>query len=366
MHKENPADYDALRARAGAGHIESAFRLAEALKDDADSCEDGDFKPGIRAEILDLLTQAAEGGHAGAMFRLACTLDTDRMFDEFGNWTSFDSEEAYGWLLKAVELNHPEAQAMLGSVMCESGSTRYDPAEGMKWLVTSAIQGNDKVLSEEIPYVLRELGENAEQNENLGEASTEDLELRAEWDDFRAVAELCRRINVEENVWASGEEKQKWEFLSDCISIESLDNQWENYSPDMFCALRHAARQNKAWAQKWLIDVYAGAHSPEFNPAEALRWCAKAASHGRPELVDNPMARIARALHGQASEVKKYRDAALVGIAEAQFQLGFIYFNGQGIEADRGLAIHWWSKAAENGLEKARVRLAQLRDSDEG
>jgi TPR repeat protein len=54
-------------------------------------------------------------------------------------------------------------------------------------------------------------------------------------------------------------------------------------------------------------------------------------------------------------------EAALGGVAQAQFFLGNAYKNGQGVEKDVGKAMLWWSKAAEYGYQPAANVLAKLR-----
>ncbi|MDR2367839.1 MAG: SEL1-like repeat protein [Deltaproteobacteria bacterium] len=49
------------------------------------------------------------------------------------------------------------------------------------------------------------------------------------------------------------------------------------------------------------------------------------------------------------------------GVAGAQFSLGSIYWLGQGVPEDRGLAAEWWAKAAEQGLFMAQFNMGLLR-----
>ena len=45
--------------------------------------------------------------------------------------------------------------------------------------------------------------------------------------------------------------------------------------------------------------------------------------------------------------------AAGQGLAEAQYNLGVLYFNGSGITKDRQKAKEWYQKACNNGYQKA-------------
>ena len=52
--------------------------------------------------------------------------------------------------------------------------------------------------------------------------------------------------------------------------------------------------------------------------------------------------------------VKWYRKAAEQGLAEAQCNLGLIYQNGEGVLEDDKEAVKWYRKAAEQGYAKAQ------------
>ena len=52
--------------------------------------------------------------------------------------------------------------------------------------------------------------------------------------------------------------------------------------------------------------------------------------------------------------MKWYRKAAEQGDADAQYNLGYSYSNGEGVEKDEEEAVKWYRKAAEQGYEKAK------------
>lgn len=47
------------------------------------------------------------------------------------------------------------------------------------------------------------------------------------------------------------------------------------------------------------------------------------------------------------------------GEAEAQYLLGAMYFDGQGVEQDRCLATLWFDKAARRGHGQAQFRMGE-------
>ena len=58
-----------------------------------------------------------------------------------------------------------------------------------------------------------------------------------------------------------------------------------------------------------------------------------------------------------AEAVKWYRKAAEQGNAKAQYNLGAMYNNGQGVPQDYAEAVTWYRKAAEQGNAKAQYNL---------
>ncbi len=55
---------------------------------------------------------------------------------------------------------------------------------------------------------------------------------------------------------------------------------------------------------------------------------------------------------GYAEAVKWYRKAAEQGFAPAQHNLGVMYQKGQGVPQGEAEAVKWWRKAAEQGFEQ--------------
>ena len=52
--------------------------------------------------------------------------------------------------------------------------------------------------------------------------------------------------------------------------------------------------------------------------------------------------------------MKWYQKAAAQGYAQAEYNIGILYFYGVGVERDEAKAREWWEKAAERGHEGAK------------
>jgi len=61
-----------------------------------------------------------------------------------------------------------------------------------------------------------------------------------------------------------------------------------------------------------------------------------------------------------AEAVKWYRKAADQGLAEAQSNLGLMYANGKGVPEDDAEAVKWYREAADQGLAGAQTNLGLM------
>jgi len=58
--------------------------------------------------------------------------------------------------------------------------------------------------------------------------------------------------------------------------------------------------------------------------------------------------------------VKLFRQAADKGNAQAQYNLGIMYKNGQGVKRDDKEAVKWFQRAADQGHAKAQSNLGVI------
>src|SRR5690606_38356514 len=64
--------------------------------------------------------------------------------------------------------------------------------------------------------------------------------------------------------------------------------------------------------------------------------------------------------------LKIFTELAEQGVAKAQFNLGFMYANGEGVPKDASQAVTWYRKAAEQGDARAQPNRVLTYDSGEG
>ena len=77
------------------------------------------------------------------------------------------------------------------------------------------------------------------------------------------------------------------------------------------------------------------------DPSESFQWCLKAAAGDR--LTDE-----------EVKPIPSYRKAAASLALNAQYEVGRLYANGEGVKKDEKLAAEWFQVAANGGLAKAQ------------
>ena len=65
-------------------------------------------------------------------------------------------------------------------------------------------------------------------------------------------------------------------------------------------------------------------------------------------------------------DFKETFQVAKQGNAKAQYNLGGMYYNGQGVRKDYAQAVQWYRKAAEQGIAQAQYNLGLMYAKGEG
>jgi TPR repeat protein len=132
---------------------------------------------------------------------------------------------------------------------------------------------------------------------------------------------------------------------------------------------RKAARQGFASAQCNLGYMYDIGEGVRQSKGEAIRLYRLAERNG--SLISKNNIKgcgIEYKFAGWLSsmERRRTRKAAERGNANAQFNLGLLYYLGEGVEQDEEEAFHWYKKAAEQGNANAQCNLGYMYDLGEG
>lgn len=105
------------------------------------------------------------------------------------------------------------------------------------------------------------------------------------------------------------------------------------------------------------------------NGAEKVKWLEKAATHGHAD-AQAELGYCYYSGNGVVKDFKKalewFQKAAGNGSVYGQFRMGWAYSQGEGVDKDLKLAVSWYRKAADNGNAAAMNNLAVCYDRGEG
>jgi TPR repeat protein len=264
--------------------------------------------------LLNNYRDIAEQGNADAQFGLG------RAYHR-GTDIAQNKAEAVKWIRKAAEQGHAEAQFFLSCLYCAGDGVEENVVEMAKWLKKAALRGHERAIK-----VLNDMEANVT-------AAHVPIQEAAEQGDVEAQYELG-------------------------ICYGNGDGVEKDYAKAVYW-WRHAAERGHAKAQYNLGIFYYQGMGVEKNEEEGLKWLRKAAEQGEQWAIQM-LHSIETGYNDPAQEAERCRVAAEDGNPVAQFALGGLYYNGDGVEQDASEAVKWYRKAAEQGYAKAQVALGLL------
>ena len=219
-----------------------------------------------------------------------------------------DKAEAVKWTRKAADQGLAKAQLMLGCYIGTGQGVKEDLTEAAKWFRAAAEQGNSKaqvILSEFYFY---------------GIGVKKDYQEAREWSNTAA------------------------RELGGKISFYRVEEPYKSY---YFHWIKRAAEQGDAEAQSKLGSLYQTGFCCK-DMTEAMKWFRKAAEQGNQSGIN------------QLKTFERDCENAERGDAEAQYQLGRIYAQGDSEGKYLSEAMKWLRKAAEQGHGNAISFLKEL------
>ena len=127
---------------------------------------------------------------------------------------------------------------------------------------------------------------------------------------------------------------------------------------------REKAEAGDAAAQWWLGASYQYGVGAVKNHRQALHWYRLAARQG-----SQPAQDMLQALSGQARErqlEQQLLEHAEQGDAQAQYEVGRRFWNGDGVDQDHKQAADWFDRAARQGLAAAQCALGLCYERGDG
>jgi len=366
-----------LCAKAAAGD-------AKAMLDLGLACSVGFGGPIDRPGAVKWVRASAEKGHGSAQYVFGMMLQR-------GEYLAKDLPEAVRWLRLSAEQGNPDAQLALAEAYANGEGIKADDGEKVRWLRQAAAQGhpfaegqlgmalydqNKPDRWKEASGWLRKaaMQGNAESMFNLGM-----LHLRGHGvpqDRLFALAwfmiaeydvDQVTRQNVRKMIgMASDSDRRLAAKLSKVIMDKMVvspmfaDGVSRLEEGKTFLSKLELAHEGKPADQFELARFYHQGIGTIKDPAEAARWCLKAAEQGHVEAM-RTMALTLRDGDGVKMDLvgmaNWFRKAAEQGDAPSQLQLGICYNEGDGVVKDDKQAQFWIRKAAEQGHPIAQSNL---------
>jgi hypothetical protein len=169
------------------------------------------------------------------------------------------------------------------------------------------------------------------------------------------------------------EDKNGFIFLGDPFSQHEIGNMYkyglgvkQNYQEAFKWYMKAAEEiwgEDNTFAQFSLGLMYDDGLGIDQDKAQASYWYKKSAKNACLTMISINYGHI---LLKYKDSLLWLKNAAENGCASAQYDLGFMYFDGQGITQDYKKAIYWWKRAAEQGDTEAQFNLGKMHAKGQG
>ena len=170
--------------------------------------------------------------------------------------------------------------------------------------------------------------------------------------------------NLAERLMASGHERPEEDRCPICFDLIELPI--EEHSKVNVCCMKDVCKGCiLAARQRGIFNKCPFCRTP-FTDDEAsqLAMVQKRADKGDAEAIKFLGDNYFHSERGLAKDVRRavelWTEAAELGSKEAHYQLGHVYYHGDGIEEDKPRGIHHWQQAAMKGDVKSRHNLGGL------
>ncbi|MDR2219666.1 MAG: SEL1-like repeat protein [Methylobacillus sp.] len=271
--------------------------------------------------------------------------------------------EAVKWIKKAARQGLPEAQVMLAVTYSQSKMVVVDEEMALMWLKKAAEH--------------KDTHEDVRQEVAMTQSSRPALEAVDS-----AELKTCRRLTIDEDTTETRQACQQAAEQGDIAA---------QYYVGMMYRYGYGVEKNYETARKWFIKAaeqgnpvaqYYAAYieieilnSKSYSDEEAMprikdvvKWLDKSAAQGD-AYAQFGLGALYRDGEGvpkdEAKAVELIRLAAEQGLANAQYTLGNMYASGEGVKEDKAEAAKWYKKAADQGHAYAKRYYDELRRDDD-
>lgn len=281
--------------------------------------------------------KSADQGNAFSQFALG-------LYYGQGWGVTQDYKQEVYWFSKAAEQDNPDAQYMLGLCYASGEGVTQDNAQAAYWLHKAAEQGYEDAIK-----FLAENGNDFQPNTN-SVSTVEELTNRA------------NQLYKEEKYAEAFQYFLKAAEKNDAYSMAYIGYMYyfgKGVTKDLTQSVswyRKAANLGNAYGQFALGGFYEEGEGVTQDNAQAAYWYRKAADQGL-EDAQKALAALENNQNGGGSDFDKDLAAAKRGDASAQTNVGYYYYEGEGVTQDYKQAAFWFRKAADQGNAEAQYYL---------
>lgn len=336
MSQTNPESrkkrFECLQNATDFGHIQARYELARAFAH-GNGCEKNESK------AYNLCFEAAHTGHAEAQFEFAITFDSEYYpSQQLFVGSKKDDSTALKWYLEAAKQGHTGAQTAVGCAYKAGIGCSIDESLAVYWFLQGVKQKDELACY------------------NLG------LYMKGTTHRIIQPVNSCK-------------------ILKYARTLSKTKDPLGHYLRGLCHEYKHGTAENIQKAEKYLLrsaNQHCRSASYELfylykkknDNVQALKWLKMAAESG----LDSAQFKYALSLntgeHGQvvdyAAAKEWFTKAANQDHINAQMNLAWMYYNGEGVAKDTSTAIVWWMTAALLGCKDAQFNVADAYSKGEG
>lgn len=281
---------------------------------------------------------------------------------EHGQVVAKDYAQAIHWYQKAAANKHFDSHFSLSELYATSEGVTQNTQQAKEWL-------HKAVAVAKNGWNFRRIGDASKALHDYPNAIL-CYEKTAEKNDISGHLTLSKLYATGEGVTQDTQQAKEW--LHKAVAAE---NGWDCSIGDAFKALydypnailcyEKAVEKNSVGGYLSLSELYAIGEGVTQDTQQAKEWLHKAVAVAKDGWDFYKIGDASKALQDYPNAILCYQKAAEQDNASAQFNLGLIYGKGQGVEQDYAQAIHWYRKAATQANKAAFDTLMHLASREE-
>lgn len=352
------------------------------------------------AEAVKWYKKAAEQGNVWSQNRLG-----NLYIDDEGPGKDYD--EAFKWYMKAAEQNHSAAQTSVGYMYENGYGIAQNYAKAVEYYRKAAENGNasaqrnmgivyEKGIGVDIDYAeaIKWFNKALKTNPNYAKVKTDIARVEKKQnssasEEAESEAERLFNKGVDYYIGRNGVKKDYAQAFTYFKQVADKGLASAQHNVGYFYDKGLGVKQNSVEAVKWyklaaeqgweesiygLAEIYQfGRPGVPINNEEAIKWYLKVVNLEKPDLrpemviaAYNNLGALYDNKKDYAEALKWFRKAAERNSPDAQYNLGNMFGQGNGVTKDEIEAAKWYHRAAEQGHAGAQYNLGCIYRDGEG